>query len=41
MLTELYVGESKITDAGVKQLAEIKGLKKLGLHNTQVTDKGL
>ena len=32
---------SSVTDAGLKELAGLKSLQSLSLHNTQVTDAGL
>src|SRR5438874_12707779 len=38
---EVYLGNTKITDAGLKELNELKNLVVLDLDNTVVTDAGL
>lgn len=35
------VRATPITDAGLKELAALRGLQELDLNNTQVTDAGL
>jgi hypothetical protein len=40
-LEELHLYRTKVTDAGLKELAELKGLKELHLQETKVTDAGL
>ena len=38
---ELDLGSSKITDAGLKELAKLQKLRKLNLTYTKITDAGL
>ena len=40
-LSEMNLGRSKVTDAGLASLAGMKNLKKLHLPNTAVTDAGI
>ena len=40
-LRELYLSYTKITDAGLKELAKLQKLKGLYLSGTQITDAGL
>ena len=40
-LQYLYLNDTKVTDAGLKHLSELKALKELGLSSTKVTDAGL
>jgi hypothetical protein len=40
-LTALNLGNTKVTDAGLKELAPLENLTTLGLKGTQVTDAGL
>ncbi|MCX5653361.1 MAG: hypothetical protein NTY65_01745 [Planctomycetota bacterium] len=37
----LYLGGTPITDAGVKDLKELKDLQRLNLTGTKITDAGL
>ena len=38
---EVNLNATEVTDAGLKELAGLKGLKRLGLAATKVTDAGL
>jgi hypothetical protein len=40
-LRVLYLDAARITDAGLKELAGLKGLQELALFDTKVTDAGL
>ncbi len=40
-LTELNLGRSKVTDAGLASVSGMKNLKKLHLSNTAITDAGI
>jgi hypothetical protein len=40
-LSHLNLRETKVTDAGLGDLAQLKRLKKLNLARTRVTDKGI
>ena len=40
-VTELLLGNTQVTDAGMKELKGLKNLQKLFLNQTQVTDSGL
>jgi Leucine rich repeat len=40
-LTDLNLGNTKITDAGLKTLEGLKNLEHLLIHDTKVTDAGL
>ena len=40
-LQALDLGETKVTDAGLKQLKGLNQLEFLGLNRTQVTDEGV
>jgi internalin A len=37
----LYLGETQVTDLGLKELTALKSLRSLSLHKTRVTDTGL
>jgi hypothetical protein len=37
----LYLGKTKVTDEGLKELAALKGLQWLNLFATRVTDSGV
>jgi len=38
---ELNLGDTQITDAGLKDVAKLQNLEELDLENTQITDEGL
>ena len=38
---ELNLGDTQITDAGLKDVAKLQNLEELVLENTQITDEGL
>ncbi len=40
-LSELYAGDTAITDAGLAHLADSTGIRQLWLYNTKITDAGL
>ena len=40
-VVQVNLGGTKITDAGLKELKELKGLRALNLTSTQITDAGL
>ncbi len=40
-ITSLFLDESQITDAGLKELAKFQNLTVLGLDDTKITDEGL
>ena len=40
-VVEVNLGGTKITDAGLKELKELKGLRALNLTSTQITDAGV
>src|SRR5262249_30836125 len=40
-VVSLFLGETKVTDAGLKELKDFQGLQKLGLSATVVSDAGL
>ena len=40
-LEDLFLGKTKVTDEGLKDVAKLQKLTLLGLTNTQITDEGL
>ena len=40
-VVEVFLSNTKVTDAGLKELAALKSLTDLNLSNTKVTDAGL